>query len=365
MSQQTDHITSDNVAFDFNRSGGNLDSVVFTSKHGTDIRPLHRAPWVDETELLPDEVSMVERQLAGDFFCAPFGAGPGLPIHGWTANGTWLPEGSTGENDDATSHSYRLQETVNGAAVTKTLTVRPGHPFLYQRHRFAGGTGHLPIGHHAMIRVPGGAQLSFSGKRFGVTPKEEPEPDPARGRSVLKYPQKFARLDRVKDAAGENLDISRYPFCSDHEDLVVLAGDPAIQIGWSAAVAREDGFLFFAVKDAARLPETILWMSNGGRQYAPWLGRHRFVLGIEEVATSCHADGEFSSTGARSLDGLATGLTLSETSSVDVLYGFGAIAVPASWSAVADIRVGKTSLTLVDVSGADLTLPFDGSHFGL
>ena len=45
---------------------------------------------------------------------------------------------------------------------------------------------------------------------------------------------------------------------------------------------RADGFVFFAVKDAPMLSQTSLWMSNGGRYYAPWSSRHRAVLGIEE-----------------------------------------------------------------------------------
>ena len=57
------------------------------------------------------------------------------------------------------------------------------------------------------------------------------------------------------------------------------------RIGWSAAVAAADGFVFFAVKDAQMLCQTSLWMSNGGRFFAPWSSRHRAVLGIEEGTT--------------------------------------------------------------------------------
>lgn len=365
MSNKTDHIHSDCVSFDFNRSGGNLKNVVFTSKFGSDIRPLHTAPWVTEPETLPDSVALVERQLAGDFFCAPFGGGDGLPIHGWTANGTWLSEGISRGEDGAHTNLYRLKETVNDAAVSKALTVRPGHPFLYQCHRFEGGAGHLPVGHHAMIRVPGGARLSFSGKQFGITPNSPPETDPARGRSVLKYPQKFARLDRIEDADGKLLDIRHYPFCTDHEELIVLAGKPTTKIGWSAALARDDGFLFFAIKDANKLPETLLWMSNGGRKYAPWLDRHRFVLGIEEVATSGHFNRDFSSTGAVSPHGLVTGLSLDDAPVSEIRYGFGAVAPPPSWTEVIDIRVDRVSVTLADVGGEEMTLPFDGAFFDL
>ena len=39
------------------------------------------------------------------------------------------------------------------------------------------------------------------------------------------------------------------------------------------------------LKNPAQLPVTMLWFSNGGRSYAPWNGRHRDVLGVEDGCT--------------------------------------------------------------------------------
>lgn len=359
-----DHIAVDTVAFDFNRHGGNLMNFVVRAEDGSAIRPLHTAPWVSEAGELNETTPLVERQLSGDFFCAPFGASPDLPIHGWTANGRWEPLETAGK-DNSITNVYRLGEEVSGASVTKSLTLRPGHKFLYQRHRFQGGSGHLPVAHHAMIRVPEGAKLSFSTKQFGVTPKTPLETDPARGHSMLAYPQKFSDWRAVRTSDGKTVDASSYPFSNLHEDIVVLANRNDTAIGWSAALAKRDGFLFFAIKDATALPETILWMSNGGRRYSPWLGRHTCVLGIEEAATSCHLNGEFSSTDERSTYGLATGMRLQSAAVQDIRYGFGAVPVPSGWSEVEDISVDRTSLTLSDVGGDHMTLPFDGTHFGL
>lgn len=359
-----DHIAVDTVAFDFNRHGGNLMNFVVRAEDGSAIQPLHTAPWVGEAGELDGTTPLVERQLSGDFFCAPFGASPDLPIHGWTANGRWEPIG-TGDDDGSITSEYRLSEQVSGASVTKSMMLRSGHRFLYQCHRFEGGSGHLPVAHHVMIRVPGGATLSFSKKQFGVTPNAPLESDPRRGHSMLAYPQRFDELSAVKTSDSETANASTYPFSKSHEDIVVLANEKDAIIGWSAALAKQDGFLFFAIKNAAALPETILWMSNGGRRYAPWLGRHTCVLGIEEAATSCHLNGEFSSTDERSTYGLATGMRLQPSTVQDIRYGFGAVPVPSGWSEVEDISVDRTSLTLSDVGGDHMTLPFDGTHFGL
>ena len=58
---------------------------------------------------------------------------------------------------------------VKARRVVKELSVQDGHPFVYQRHLFIGGTGALPVANHAMVSVPNGAKLSFSRKRWWET----------------------------------------------------------------------------------------------------------------------------------------------------------------------------------------------------
>lgn len=365
MNTKPDRLSVQGLTIYVDPRGGRIDEMIIETPGAKQpLRPLHRTPWVEHPEELPESVAPVERHLAGDFFCAPFASQPGQPIHGWTANGTWLTESIATDAENAVSARYRLQQTVQGARVEKTLTLRPGHPFLYQSHRFEGGTGHLPIAHHAMIHVPGGARLSFSGKRFGVTANAPPESDPARGRSLLAYPQRFDRLSQVAMSDGITVDATRYPFADGHEDIAVLT-EVGPGIGWSAALAAADGFLFFAIKDSRRLPETVLWMSNGGRDYAPWFGRHTHVLGIEEAATSCHVNGRFESSPGTDSHGLPLGLALAATETAEIRYGFGAIPVPKGWSRISDIRLGPASLTLCDIGGGEQTLPFHGAHFGI
>lgn len=365
MTGATDKIGVAGLSFDFNRQGGNIAGFEIETDDGTQLRPLHTAPWADDPSSLPESVDLVERQLAGDFFCAPFGGNEGLPIHGWTANGTWKEAGTTLEDDGAKTISYRLVESVQGADVEKSFTLVPGHPVLYQCHRFTGGSGVLPVAHHAMIRVPGGARLSFSPKQFGVTPNEALENDPARGHSMLAYPKRFSSLDELATADGGTADARTYPFSRGHEDIAVLAEQPGSSIGWSAALAAQDGFLFFAIKDARVLPETLLWMSNGGRNYPPWSGRHTAVLGIEEAATRCHEAGDFAGAASPSQYGLAQGLDLGAEGDQIVRYAFGAIPAPTGWTEVANIRAESSSLTLEDAEGDTVTLPFHGSHFEL
>ena len=292
MNAGTDGHAVPGIEVHFGPAGGRVDQMVIKQEDGAAVlRPLHRAPWVASGETLPDSVALVERRLAGGFFCAPFGNQPGHPIHGWSANGTWVSRGASTDADSALTATYCLQEDILGAQVTKHLTLRPGHPFVYLRHRFSGGRGHLPVGHHAMIRVPGGARLSFSESSW-------------RGRRRHRLVGGFGGQGRVP---------------------------------------------VFSVKDARRLPETILCMSNGGRSYAPWLGRHSEVLGVDEVATSCHANGRFENTTEVSAENLATGLVLDGEAEADIRYGFGAIPAPPGWTEVASIQPLELSVLVKEL----------------
>ncbi|HEY4164535.1 MAG TPA: hypothetical protein VGM59_15820 [Dongiaceae bacterium] len=352
-------IASDTVAIDFNPEGGHFDRVVFRSG-GREISPLHRAPWREET--LPADTPVALRNLAGDFFCAPFCAADldGSPFHGWTSNGRWQAAGEAKDASGGSTIGFRLENPVMGASVTKEITLHPGHPVIYQHHVFTGGQGALPVGHHVMVRSSGGLTLSFSPKAFGITPEAPQEPDPERGRFALAYPQRFADLSRAKRADGTPIDLTRHPIDPRAEDVVFLVDEPGREFAWSAALCRSEGFLFFAIKDPKILTGTMLWMSNGGRFYEPWSSRHTGCLGIEELC-SYGAEGHRASIASNpvSAAGYNTALELKPKGDVAIPYAFGATAMGPEWSKVADIQRKPQALRIIDVSGAMAEVPFD------
>ena len=351
-----DRLAADGVTAFLDPQGGILEQVEI-AYGGRTITPLHSAPWRGGTETFSSKVAPIEATLAGDFFCAPFGSSEGLPIHGWPANGHWQRAGLD-ESPNRLEVRYELDQRVQGARLAKIITLLPGHPMVYQRHVFKGGNGALPVAHHAMIHVPGGAELSFSTKAFGLTPNDAVEPDPRRGRSLLAYPQRFETLSDILLADGHRANASRYPFASGHEDITVQVEAPNKDFAWSAAVAPKDGFVFFGLKNPQELPETILWMSNGGRNYEPWLGRHTAVLGIEEAATGMHSSGAFSGTEPSPL-GYPVGVMLEEGKQATIRYIFGAIPCPSGWTKVSSVHAEAGQLQLTDISGGSISLPFD------
>jgi hypothetical protein len=64
-------------------------------------------------------------------------------------------------------------------------------------------------------------------------------------------------------------------------DLVGLYQKPSARPVWTTVTMPGRGWLWFALKDVAALPQTVLWMSNGGRHAAPWNGVNR-CLGVED-----------------------------------------------------------------------------------
>jgi hypothetical protein len=330
---------------------------------GQVCRPLHVAPWLGEP--MPAGAPPHHARLQGDFFCAPFADArlPGTPLHGWPANGTWVVHGEADRSPDRLRAV--LTEPVSGATLVKDLSVEDGHAFVYQRHIFLGGAGRLPVANHAMVTLPEGGLLSFSRKRWFETPADAPEPDPARGRSALAYPRRSEDLTAFPGAAGDEVNLARYPWGPAHEDFVIGIEEPASALGWTAVVRKGQGDLFLSLRNGQRLPQTMLWHSHGGRDYAPWNGRHVACLGVEEGAAlhllglSSHEEPD-----PLSAAGQPVGLTLMPDGQAEVRHVIGAIAWPSGQS-VAGIRLDGDMLTITGDWGAERKVPLRGEFLQL
>ena len=331
----------------FDPSIGMLQSFV-VSDGDTHISPLHQAPWVDTGEALPVGIAPHLAKLGGDFFCAPFAQeSEGSPFHGWSANSPWSIEQQSENTVIA-----KLDRRILGAELFKHLTVLPGHPFVYQRHTFVGGRGDLPVSNHANISLPNGGRLYTSPKQIWVTPDHAPESDPAKGRSGLKYPARSNDPTAFPSIEGV-VDLTRYPWFLHHEDFVVGIDNRDSCLGWTAIVRPEEGDLFLSLKETRHLPMTMLWHSNGGRDYAPWSSRHFGCLGIEEgAAPHLLSNGQETSAGGPKPLSLHNGLATS------VRHVIGAMNWPKH-SGVREIRVANGTLEIIGDDGCSKTVSFD------
>lgn len=356
--------SADRVKAWLTREGGKLAPVEFRLGRKV-IQPYAIAPW------RPDEVGPgappVLRNLRGDFFCAPFGGnsqpwhGERHTVHGETASAPWTLVGVQ-RADGVVRLTARIQTKVRRGRVVKAIELRDGETNVYCRHVLEGYTGSLCLGHHAMLRFPaedGSGLVAVAPFRRGQVCPVPTERAAQGGYQSLSFGAVFRRLDRVPLATGGNADLSRYPARAGYEDLVMVSG-PSGPLGWTAVSFPAEGYLWFGLKDPAVLPSTVLWHSNGGRHYAPWSGRHRRVLGLEEVAGN-FAFGLAASAGPNPLRrlGIPTTVRLSPSRPLTVNYIMGVVPIPARFGHVARVRRHAGGVTFVDRDGREAATAVD------
>jgi hypothetical protein len=338
-------IAAEGIRAAFDARTGLLEN--FTVEDGArEITPLHRAPWVGTGEVMPPDAAPHMATLGGDFFCVPFAASEdGSPLHGWPPNTPW----TIVRNDGGTLRAV-LDRPVYGATLVKELSLLPGHPFVYQRHVFIGGEGRATFANHANVSVKGGAHIRTSPKLRWETPKSQQESDPARGRSALVCPAQ-ATDPRAFPGTRGPVDLMTYPWNDRHEDFAFGIEAHGRSFGWTAVSRRGAGDLYLSLRDPRRIPMTMLWHSNGGRDYAPWNGRNIGCLGVEEGA----AENMLALSTEADLPGPGA-LTLRPGGIAEVRHVIGAIAWPTE-EPVADVTLDGDAVVVRGEAGAHRRVP--------
>ncbi|SFD28992.1 hypothetical protein [Tropicimonas isoalkanivorans] len=346
-------IETGSVRADVDRNTGVLRRLVLTAGD-REIEALHTAPWASEArEAELSELAPVERALAGDFFCAPFGSNdvePG-PIHGPTANTPWRLL-SAGDG----TLEMELDQQVLGATVQKSVRLGHAAPVLCQQHRIQGGAGRLPVAHHPMVHMAAGGTFSTSAKRLAMSPEVPLEP----GRNRLACPARTEDLSAFPAANGSTVDLHRLPIADGCEDFVLLVEAAGNPLGWSAVVRDAEDDVVLVLRDPKTLPVTMLWHSNGGRDYAPWDGRHRGVLGIEDGCAP-GAGGHSAALGPNAVSavGVPDALDLAPGKVHRIAHAIVAFPRPEGWRRVTDVSLSNDQLKVTDVSGGVLTFDSD------
>ena len=348
--------SSDRVEAAVTRTGGHLAPVTFRPGRRT-VEPFSVAPWAEEKSI--SGLPPLLQALRGDFFCAPFGnndepaRGERHPAHGETAQSDWQFESLT-RSETATELHLSLQTKVRPGRVEKMIRLRTCETALYCRHRISGMSGPMNLGHHATLKFPdrpGAGLLSTSRLLYAqVLPTTFEEPV-NRGYSSLKPGATFSRLDRVPMVNGGHADLSHYPARRGYEDLAMLVHEARPDFAWTAVSFPEEGYVWFALKDPRVLRSTVLWISNGGRHYPPWNGRHVNVMGLEDVTSYFHY-GLAPSIRPNPVNrlGFPTALALSARKPLVVNYIMAVAAIPRGFGRVTTIIAGRDKVTLV--SGA-------------
>jgi hypothetical protein len=342
----------------FDASIGMIRDITVTAG-GRRIEPFAKAPWRDlplDDPRFPDGMAPHLARLSGDFFCAPFSTDDieGGHGHGRTANSRWRFVGER-RSGSALLVRFELEATIAGMSVSKSLLLIDGHPFLYQQHVLSGADVAIPVSHHAMIDASGGLDLATSRKAFAETPPTPLEPDPSLGRSLLTYPARTADPAAFPMADGSTASLLEFPIGERHTDFVMLVDEDRAPrtLGWSIAHRRWHGDSVILAKPADVLPATMLWYSDRGRDYAPWLGEHADVLGIEDGCSySLHGWSASIAANPLSNAGIPTAIRVGVERPSVISYAMGAVPGKA-------VRAGGDFRSGVAGGAADGTIPFD------
>jgi len=357
-------LKSGSVELAITRLGGHLGPVTFFPDSPRPLQPYAIAPWAEET--IPPDTPALIKVLRGDFFCSAFGAnaelvrGRKLPLHGETANGVWEPI-TQREEQSGCWFKLGMDLPLQGGRCEATTAVLKDHSIIYQRHDLMGLTGPINPGHHATLAFPnrqGAGRLSVSRWQLARTYFEPVETAESGGRSRLLADAEIRDLQAAPCVDGSTIDLTSYPGRRGFEDVAMVCADPQVELGWSAVAFPEQRYVWFALRDPRQLTCTLLWFSNGGRDYAPWNGRHVNVMGIEDM-TGYFQTGLATSSRANALSarGVPTYLEPGAGGQLSITYIQGVARIPAGFDRVADIQPHRNSRSVRIVS--ESAIPVD------
>ena len=260
--------------------GGMLGPVRFDLGEGMGVSPLHVAPWDDDV-CLPG----IMRALRGEWPCLPFGRvqlPTGLPDgygsrhasddwnHGYGSNKLWSLVAQTShrlvlridypEDGEIESLERVIEADPNAPALDVSLIVRARREVV------------LPFALHPTFAVPPGGLEIIGCPHQSIHSYPAPvEP----GVSKVVADRVATSLMSLPTETG-TLDVTHLPLSAPTEEILQISDcRPPFVLRYAT-----NGVDILLDWDAEELPDALLWISNGGRTYAPWCGKN-FALGVE------------------------------------------------------------------------------------
>jgi hypothetical protein len=103
------------------------------------------------------------------------------------------------------------------------------------------------------------------------------------------------------------------------------------------------------IKNTDILPNTVVWLSNGGRYYPPFSSRHKNVIGIEETASYFHLGHKASvEDNELSRQGYKTYIDLSADKVIEIPYIFGVVKISGNFGRVKSITETNNGIEIND-----------------
>lgn len=260
--------------------GGFCHWLTYTPNGAEPMAIFHQAPWLARTDAcqgLPPLMS----SLAGEWVGVPFGHGAqddGVFFadapHGLPANRPWqLQEKSA----DSAVLSFTFPDDYPLESLWRTVTLHDNGAIAFSLTLVPRRDCQLPVGLHPVFPMGGEygpLEIELSSDIGGIVYPRQVEPHISR----LTPLAEFSSLRAVPCLDGGALDLTRLPLSFASEEIVQLL-PPVNQVSLRWPQRRLRATLHW---DNELLPGCLLWISNGGRQYAPWNGQN-FCLGVEPI----------------------------------------------------------------------------------
>lgn len=272
--------------------GGMLGPTLFVLADGRQVAPFQVAPWSGEPggEALPG----ILQRLRGEWPCVPFGVDADRP-----AAGGWPGSAAAATVDPfphgfGSNHAWRFEAGEDGS-IALAIDYPAGHAIAGLRRRVTPDPEaaaldftlevdvrrdcELPIGLHPSWRLPvkpGAMHVEVAPEVTGMT-----FPGPVDASSIFEQGALLQPWHDVKLRDGGKLDLRQLPLAQATEELVQLIDMPGRAALWNSA----EGYRVRLQWNAEHYPSALLWISNRGRSFAPWNGRH-LALGLEPICSA-------------------------------------------------------------------------------
>ena len=217
-----------------------------------------------------------------------------------------------------------------------------------------GIEGACPVAYHPMIQLPhtGRAHLKLGGIKLGYT-TQYPHEDPEKGGYYLfRNDQKIDDLTCVETIYGDFEDLTNQPIRSGFEEVVFFENDKNNEFCFSAVTFIEEGFVYYQLKNPLIFNSIMLWISNGGRQYAPWKGRCKNVLALEDTISFFHyGAGASARENFLNSQGVLTACEMKKGSEYEFPIIYGVVPVQKGFCGVEDILPAADGILIIGKQG--------------
>lgn len=272
--------------------GGMVGPTLFVLPDGRQVAPFQVAPWASEPG--GEDLPGILKRLRGEWPCVPFGFDADrAPAGGWAGSSAATtidpsPHGFGSNND------WRF-EAGDAGSIALVIDYPDGHPVRALRRTVTPDPlataldfeleidvrrdCMLPIGLHPSFRLPtkvGAVRIEVGTDVTGMT-----FPAPVDASSIFAQGALLEPWHDVPLRDGGRLDIRRVPLPHSTEELVQLLDMPGRAALWNTA----EGYRVKLTWDPDHYPSALLWLSNRGRTFAPWNGRH-LALGLEPICSA-------------------------------------------------------------------------------